>query len=189
MYIYILYIYMYIITVLFQTKAPAKGVGRLCRAVTAEVLQAGGTLTNSATIEAARMSERNSERDAHRLFNRYGLAEQIPISWYRSKQDPNLLVPNLRVDDIIKMLYKRSPRLLFGGRPLPAHLFLENFWANYKKANPDHDIYTSHPPHMYGKIIPVLSHGDGGRGFKKTPVNVYSIQTAYGYKSLRVRLS
>ena len=112
------------------TKAPGKDVGRLGRAVCGEVLRCGGNASQSSAVSAAKVSGSNAERDAQRMFNRFGMTAAIPMDKYRTDTDPPVEVPNLSVENMIRYLYDNCPCILFGGEtPETAAPFLRKFWS------------------------------------------------------------
>ena len=60
---------------LIYAQAPARQLGTVARACVADGLQ------NAGMTAASRVQPQNSERDAHRLFDRFWLSLRVPISY------------------------------------------------------------------------------------------------------------
>ena len=88
------------------------------------------------------MSKANSERDAHRVFRRRGLAFKIPIAVCDIPEVPGYLpleVEYIRVQDYFRYLLLRYPKLLFGGSDDPSAL-CESFWLEAWQALSKHKL-------------------------------------------------
>ena len=58
------------------------------------------------------------------------------------------------------------------------YLILTQFWANFKAIFPQHPIFDQYVE-MH-RVIPYYLHGDGGRGYKKDPIEILSMFPALG---------
>ena len=71
--------------------------------------------------DGVKVDKNHSERNAHRLFNRYGLALKAPISFLEvppsagSEGQDHASVPHLRPTDMLKCLLNHHEEVLFGG--------------------------------------------------------------------------
>ena len=66
---------------------------------------------------------------------------------------------------------------------VPVHLAseaLEQFWQKFKALHPNHDIFENSEHRDFQKLIPYYLHGDGGRGYKKDPIEILSMFPALG---------
>ena len=171
---------------LSHIKVPSKDVQLLSKACVDEVHAANGLMSDASGLRrAATISAKHACRDTHRLFSYFGLAAKLPISWYRSKFT-DLTVPYFKVSDIIRLLSDKYPWLLSGGRTgAAAHELNVNFWDNFKLAHGDHAVFEHFSRDDLARVWPCLSHADGARTLKKTPIEVMSTQTAYGIKRKR----
>ena len=116
-------------------QAPACTVGELARAVLSD-----GCAVPSLQ-EAAKVDRAHSERNAHRLFNRYGLALKVPISYLDFKAqegEDNVSIPYLKVPDFLKLLLAKYERLLLGGLPIgeASEELCNSFWERFKAHQP-----------------------------------------------------
>ena len=164
----------------FPHEAPASSVGD----ISAAILRDGCTLPSMQ--EGARVDRSHGERNAHRLFNRYGLSLKVPISTLevpKSEDNEPLSIPYLGVRDYVDTLInkKNYEQVLLGGLKVgpQAEALNANFWARYKFTNPDHVVFQV-PEHERKHYIPVLIHGDKGRTLQKSPIFVASWETPYG---------
>ena len=71
-----------------------------------------------------------------------------------------------------------DPGLLTG--PGDAESNLRNFWNSFRQSHPHHELYLS--PHLQcmERVLPIILHGDEGRGLKKGKVMVTSLQSPLG---------
>ena len=161
-------------------QAPAKQVGKIARAFQAEQLGVA-----SASVEAAcRVHESHGERDAHRTFRRYGLSLQVPISslTIQSENGP-VSLPHLKITDFCKVLLQKYPKLLLAGWDIgtaEADLLLETFWSRFQLFQADHAVFANFGREEWRDIVPLMLHGDKGRGFSKKPVMCFSFEAAFG---------
>ena len=65
------------------------------------------------------------------------------------------------------------------GEQNPAASF-RAFWEGFRLSNPDHKVFEVHSPEALTKVVPLLLHGDEGRGQKKSPYLVVSIESPIG---------
>ena len=139
----------------------------------------------TAVSEASKISEAHGERDAHRLFQRRGLRLEVPTSKLHvgagEEGAEPVVIPYLKLDDFFKVLLNKHPRLLFGGMrkgPDAEHL-CEVFWERFECYHPQHSIYQKLSKEDRKKTVPVLFHGDKGRGLQKSPLFCFSWETAF----------
>lgn len=75
---------------------------------------------------------------------------------------------------------------------VPAHMAescLLSFWEKFRTLYPNHQVFSQYLP--LENLIPYYLHGDGGRGYKKDPIEILSMFPALGAgsNSMRVDLS
>ncbi|CAE7295378.1 unnamed protein product [Symbiodinium sp. KB8] len=160
--------------------APACVIGEIAEAVVAD-----GSATQNIR-EAAKMDKSHSERNAHRLFNRYGLALRVPISFLdvpSSNREDSITIPHLKITDFLKLLLNSFEEVLFGGLKADsdaARDLCSTFWSRYQKHHPEHVIYSEVDAKDRSLCIPVLVHGDKGRTLQKSPIFVMSFELVWG---------
>ena len=131
------------------------------------------------------MDKSHSERNAHRVFNRYGLALRVPLSFLtvpkQLDQEP-LSIPFLKPTDFLKLLLKKYEPVLLGGLqlgPQSAELCF-SFWERFRSYNPDHVVYSDMDEEQRRFCVPILVHGDKGRTLQKSPIFVMSFEVPWG---------
>ena len=126
--------------------------------------------------------EKNAFRAADRYIRRWGLRWNIPFSYFHYSKD--IVIPYLSPRAIVTFLLKRCPELLLGGvtDPKEAHDHLQAFWSGYREYHGSHPVFEHHPDFLRN-VVPMLWHGDEGRGVRKSPTTVCSIETPFGLDS------
>ena len=123
--------------------------------------------------------ERNPEEYTEKFFKKRGLSlpvevEKIPHplgqseinSWYVSPQA------------WIAWLMATDPQLLTGSGDPEQNL--TSFWCAYRVSHPHHAIYNGPLASQLHATLPVILHGDEGRGLKKGKCMVMSLQSPLG---------
>ena len=131
------------------------------------------------TVGKAKDPKQNAFRNADRFVRKWGLRWNIPFSYYQYDKDTR--VPYLAPRDIMSYLMRKSPELLMGGiaDKKMAQQLLRDFWSNYREYHPQHDIYI-HLADYVSNTVPVLWHGDEGRGVRKGNTTVCSLESPFG---------
>ena len=159
-------------------KAPACSIGEVARALVTD------EAATSSLADASKVDHSHSERNAHRLFNRYGLALKVPISELKVANDANedfVTVPYLRMRDYIQVLLKQHPEVLLGGLPVAeSQGLLRTFWQRYRVYHDKHIVFQHYDESVWGSLIPVFVHGDKGRTLGKSPIFVLSWEIPFG---------
>ena len=161
-------------------------MGRLARAFRG----AGEGGTSASVDQACKVHESHGTRDSQRLFQRFGLRLNVWITYLKVEGSAERL-PFLRPSRFLTHLLKRYSPLLFGGHRLgvESEELCERFWTHYQTAHPDHAVYQVYPhKRQWRHIVPIAVHGDKGRGYKKSPVFVFSFEVPFGLpESVRAR--
>ena len=130
------------------------------------------------------MDKSHSERNAHRLFNRYGLSLRVRISFLEvagSSEQPGLSIPYLKVTDFLSHLLNKYEEVLFGGLPLAkGEELCATFWSRFQSYNPDHVVYSTLKEEDRCRCVPILIHGDKGRTLQKSPIFLLSFEVPWG---------
>ena len=92
--------------------------------------------------------------------------------------------PILRMDHWVQYLVAHKPGILLAGHSLQGNWrqVFETFWAKYKVIDPNHPIYAQKLD-VQG-CIPIMFHGDEGRGHLKRPYLVIAWQPVVGFCGL-----
>ena len=162
---------------MWQHEAPAADVGRLSRAFT----NAGHGGTSASVASATKVSEANSERDANRVFRKFGIALAVPVSSLSVESGKDSVsLPYLKPTDFFGLLLRRHPKLLFGGlQGSAAEDLCQSFWQQYRLFQPDHIVFST-PEEEWRRTLPICLHGDKGRGLMKLPIFCFSVESVFG---------
>ena len=133
--------------------------------------------------DAAKVDKSHSERNAHRLFLRYGLALRVPISYLNvteSSGQDGLSIPYLKIPDYLRLLLNRYEEVLLGGLRVEESADLcSRFWSRFGTYNPHH-VVSELSEEARSKCIPIMVHGDKGRTLQKSPIFVLSFELPWG---------
>ena len=133
--------------------------------------------------DGQQVSRSHGERDAHRVFGRFGLTLRIPISNVDVPGEhgqQSLKIPYLKVQDFFAYLLRKHPKLLFGGNEDGGDI-CQAFWTEYKHEHPEHVIYQRFPnPKDWRNVLPICLHGDKGRTLRKSPILILSWESVFG---------
>ena len=136
-------------------------------------------------LELARSSAANGERDAHRVMDEYGLTLPIPLCSLPVECEGNEL-PVLRLRDWMSFMLSRNSLHSLCGLKRPdkerEEGILKTFWKRFRDEHPNHPIYELA---CAGKIllhrcVPVVAHGDEGRGRRHSPYLVLNWHSLIG---------
>lgn len=137
--------------------------------------------------EALNCSEAHASRTVYRALARLGLAWKVPITEFvypSNRPGENLTVPYLKPSDLVKCFLTHCPDLLFGGA---SHMKeqsqqLQTFWQHYRAFHPCHIAFHEFP-HNLEQVIPLVLHGDEGRGLRKGNCAVLTLESPLGLSS------
>ena len=139
---------------------------------------------------ATRVGETHGERDAQRVFKRFGLSLNVRISSLEVPGTPDagpMSLPYLKVRDYLALLLRRYPKLLFGGDDTGQRV-CSQFWRGFQQFQPEHKVFQQFDAQDWGRIIPLVVHGDKGRTYMKQPILCISFETPFGLPaSVRLR--
>ena len=133
----------------------------------------------------------NASRDFHRYIHRDEKVFGVRISQTRLKvrtKKPNksgrrikkeeeVDYPIITLSSWMKSILPYCPQFFLGGHTLDGSYenMLEEFWKKFGSENPGHPI-NSQPMAVKRSTVPILIHGDEGRGLAKVPLLVISYQ-------------
>ena len=130
----------------------------------------------------AKPDGKNSTRDMHRVFDDLGYFLPIPIQTMdHDSQEPDhqaLTTYHVNPEDWIRHWMTEFHRLLSGWDGGPAENF-SAFWNCYRQSHPGHEVFSKHRGRL-DKVVPLLIHGDEGRGVKRTNFLVVSMESPLG---------
>ena len=136
-------------------------------------------------VELSKRSEKNSERDCHRIMtNRFGLSMPLQIDYLKTDGGPK--IPFLRFRNWMRMMLDHNCFHIFCGLLKPDRTREEciwrAFWNNYEKQFPSHPLFQRI---RSGEIDPartiaVLAHGDEGRSKRRSAFLVLNLHSPLG---------
>ncbi|CAE7180797.1 unnamed protein product [Symbiodinium microadriaticum] len=120
----------------------------------------------------------SADAPLYELLQKYELGLPIDFSWQRAGNVNRypFIKPKAQLEALSAEGYFH--RVL----GVPVHLASESlalFWAKFRVLHPQHQIFEN-PDLDYEKLIPYYLHGDGGRGYKKDPIEILTMFPALG---------
>ncbi|CAE7565453.1 unnamed protein product [Symbiodinium sp. CCMP2592] len=113
------------------------------------------------------------------IFLKNGMCLPIEFSW--AKAGMSYRYPFLKPKGLLEALSDHGYFHRVLGVPVDlASEALDLFWQKFKGLYPQHDLFHNSENLQFGKLIPYYLHGDGGRGFKKDPIEILSMFPALG---------
>ena len=134
---------------------------------------------------AAKVDKSHSERNAHRLFNQFGISLRVKISELLvpgSSSCDDVSIPYIKVSDYATYLLNKYPQLLLGGNKIgkDSQTACRVFWQRFQGYHPEHVLFQNPPRDLDPEFtIPLLLHGDKGRSLQKSPVFVFSFESPW----------
>ena len=127
----------------------------------------------------ARCSEKNSERDAHRVIERQALTLTVSISEIEINGHAGS-IPWIAPKDWFSWLVNSGmwPRLAGANDPLGARANWTAFWQKFRLIAPNHDFFTMDLD--FARTAAFFIHGDEGTTLKHSAVMVTSLQSCLG---------
>ena len=148
-------------------------------ATTLQALSTASAAGESGKSHLGQSGKGNAFRDASRFIKKWGLRWNIPYSYFHFTKD--IVVPYLSPRAIVGHLLGKCPQLLFGGVKCPreAQKNLASFWEGYRAMHANHQVFETHSDYLTN-VIPMLWHGDEGRGVRKGNTAVCSLESPLG---------
>lgn len=153
---------------------------RTARAVTEEVRE----VAQSSVGNLARVRENNSERDVHKLADKFKLTLPIPLSLFKAGD---------KTIHYVKMSNWASFLLSFNlwhhlcGLGSPdmgkcGHIWT-TFWEQFQQTNPGHEVFSRDGRDGFdlSRCCGLLLHGDEGRTLRKQAILILSCHSILGY--------
>lgn len=150
---------------------------RTARAITKEVPAAASASIGS----LARCNDKNPERDAHRLAQKYKLTLGIPLSTLKATTG---LIHYLKMTAWASFVMMHNLWHNLAGLKEPDHdrcrAIWTLFWDRYREIDPQHEIFSRKDINL-AQTCAYLFHGDEGRSLKKSPIMILSAHSALGH--------
>ncbi|CAE7379915.1 unnamed protein product [Symbiodinium sp. CCMP2456] len=170
---------------LLNELASMVGSGAVCKH-TLKVAQAAvkdnPNSQSSALLQFAAVRSKDAESGAHRIFRQHGLAVNVTIDRLDLGNAPVLKsFPFIKLSSWVTYLLDHN--LLHKLTGIQDELYmgevLVEFWARYRALFPQHDLWN-HSDIDLSRAIPVYTHTDEGRTYKKRPLLVFSTHGCLG---------
>lgn len=128
---------------------------------------------------------KRSESGAHHVFRKFGASLEIKLS--KTNLPTKNGFPYVSFTNWVRYLmeYDRLEHLVGVRDEKLMKKTLGTFWDRLKERNPEHVAFTRGPSFPLDSLIPVLFHGDEGRGLKKKQIMVLSTHGLLGKGSSR----
>ena len=147
----------------------------------------GAAAHDSGIYDWAKIENKNSERDVHKVVDKQGTKLDIPITKIDVGKKVPWISPTSWLTYIVNhgLLYMLSG-LLFEERHLVGATWKE-FWNRYETLNPSFSLFNT-DGFQPETTIGLLLHGDEGRTLKRSALMVTSIQSVMGIGFDQTRL-
>ena len=135
--------------------------------------------------EFARVREADAEGEGQKVLEKHGFAAPIEIDCVDLGPEKRLKgFPYMKFSNWLKYLLDtgRLPRVMCGCTDLPSmRVKLREFWSRYQKIHPWHGIFDLQKSGTdLSLVLPVYSHSDEGRSYKKQALFVLNTHSALG---------
>ena len=140
---------------------------------------------SSGLLNIARCSEKNSERDSHRVLDSFGLGLPIPMTDL-NVNTTEIDMQILRLRDWMAYILEHNCFHLMCGLMAPDAnrecAILSAFWSRFRHENPTHPIYgmAARGEIDLATTVPIVCHGDEGRGAKRQAFMVVNFHGLLG---------
>ena len=127
----------------------------------------------------AKIQLSNADGPLYNLLQKHGLGLPFNFSWQQAGRI--LQYPFIQPKALLEAMSEQGyfHRVL----GLPVHLASESlslFWTKFRALHPQHEVFQNPGNLDYQKLIPYYLHGDGGRGYKKDPIEILSMFPVLG---------
>ncbi|CAE7362808.1 hypothetical protein AK812_SmicGene15369 [Symbiodinium microadriaticum] len=128
----------------------------------------------------------SADAPLYALLRKHGLALPLDFCWTRAGNIDKY--PFFSPKAQLEVLSRQGHFHRVLGVPVHlAHEALGLFWKKFRAVHPEHSIFDNSRNLDFEKLIPYYLHGDGGRGFKKDPIEILSMLPALGSGSNKMR--
>ena len=130
----------------------------------------------------------NAQRNAWRNFKRLGFGWKIPLDDFAfdTGEGEELLIPYISPKSYLEYLMKNHPDCVIGGLQSThdCGTHLQAFWDAYKQQHKSHEVYRSRDDGpVLSYTLPILVHGDEGRGKRRTGTMAIFLESPIGIPS------
>ena len=147
------------------------------------IRQARVTRQKSKGLRAlSKVNLKKSEAGSHTVFKRFGRSLDLPISKIDVSSKEGF--PYVKFSHWLQYLVKNDEmdKLVGVADLTQMRPILKTFWSRYQEINPEHDIFRLARERRLeiDMVIPVVHHGDEGRGAKKKQIMILSTHGILG---------
>ncbi|CAK9058057.1 unnamed protein product [Durusdinium trenchii] len=122
----------------------------------------------------------HAEARLHQLIYDWKLTVPVHISQIKRGL---VTVPMIRCTTWFDYILNNKSEVLCAGCDTPesavVQSHLSSFWGAYKLEDPNHDVYRVHGGHLH-RCVPFYLYSDEGRGYRKSPVQVFAMESVFG---------
>ena len=168
-------------------EAPAKIVAEQARALAEEL----GPEAAKLAMGGSAQSVKNSARQYKGLVRRFNLSLPIRVSSHIFEENgAQVELPLLLPSSWLSYMMTAFAWVFLGGLEpgVTAAALLTLFWKEYKRFQPTHAVYE-YDDERLSRTIPVALHGDAGRGQKKSPLEILSLEAVLGLNTATPHMS
>ena len=140
--------------------------------------------------EAGSKQAKNASRQTWSMFNRQKVGWPVKLRKFDYDAGNGTVIPlsYIAPSDLVTYLMSNHPGVLCGGFTSvdDRALHLQAFWEAFRLAHSDHEVFKEHPNNL-SQVIPMVWHGDEGRGKRRgntalvscgTPLSVFTAVNA-----------
>ena len=163
--------------IICPAEAPCKHVVEIARAACRD---AGGQ-ASQALKELAAIRARDAERAVHQLFRKYRLTVLIKPETMCVGEKELSKLPFVPFSNWVRYLMdeRLASDQLVGVPETEMQATLTEFWQRYEKIHPQHAMFKQ-PNLDLSRTVPVFSHIDEGRTYKRAGICILSVHGALG---------
>ena len=117
------------------------------------------------------------------MIKRLGIAWKLEPDVYEFKGDDGTVIPihYIHPGKLLQYLIEKHPLVVFGTDDRSKiRKSLDAFWKGYSKYHPTHEAFSLGEP--FHLLIPLMLHGDEGRGKRRSNTTVFSMEAVLGVK-------
>lgn len=143
-----------------------------------------GALQASGERASRKRKYTNAARDASRALRRLGIGWKIPLRSHPFQSaygNEPMEAAYLHPVDLLTYLLEKAPEVLWGGfdDQLQGVRAVESFWQCYKNTHATHAVFQHHNARL-GSVLPLILHGDEGKGKRRANVACVSLESPLG---------
>lgn len=133
--------------------------------------------------------KKNSSRAAWNYFYKMKLGWRVKQNIYRQDDgDGNILeIPYVPPKELLQFLMTNQPDVLVGGYDSPSERaqHIAAFWEGFRLHHGDHLVFQEHDEFSLPYVLPLLWHGDEGRGKRRGQTVLVSLEVPIGIETIK----